>query len=118
MSLQAKLKNNPEYMENFLHGEEKDYKLVCQNRKIVIPLALQERLVHWYHTTLCHPGNTCTEESIRQHFTWKGMRPMIDRIYKGCLACQKSKVSNKKYGKLPVKMAEEHPWDILCMDLI
>ena len=40
LSLQAKLKNNPDYMENIFHGGEKDYKLVCQNRKIVIPLAL------------------------------------------------------------------------------
>ena len=46
------------------------------------------------------------------------MRPMIRRIYKGCLACQKSKVSNKKYGKIPAKTAEENPWDTLCVDLI
>ena len=67
---------------------------------------------------MCHPGSTRTEESIRQNFEWKGMRPMIRRIFRACPTCQKSKASNKKYGKLPAKQAEEHPWDTLCVDLI
>jgi hypothetical protein len=37
---------------------------------------------------------------------------------KKCLACQKAKPSNQKYGKLPAKLAEENPWDTLCVDLI
>jgi hypothetical protein len=32
--------------------------------------------------------------------------------------CQKSKITNQKYGKLPAKTAEENPWDTLCVDLI
>ena len=122
-NLQAKLtfhkkrKNNP-YTYNIFRGGEKDHKLLCKNSKIVIPQVLQERIVHWYHNTLCHPGHTRTEESIRQNFEWKGMRPMIRRICKTCPACQKAKKQNTKYGKLPAKTAEEHPWDTLCVDLI
>ena len=34
--------------------------LITKNNKIVIPLALQEPIVHWYHEQLCHLGQTCT----------------------------------------------------------
>ena len=117
LSFHNKRKNNP-YTKNIFRGGEKDYKLLCKNGKIVIPQVLQERIIHWYHNTLCHPGSTRTKESIRKNFEWKGMRPMIRRICRACPTCQKSKVSNKKYGKLPTKQAEEHPWDTLCVDLI
>jgi hypothetical protein len=35
-----------------------------------------------------------------------------------CQFCQKAKVTNQKYGKLPAKQAEENPWGMLCVDLI
>ena len=35
-----------------------------------------------------------------------------------CDACQRTKFSTKKYSKLPAKMAEETPWNKLCVDLI
>ena len=79
---------------------------------------MQERTVNWYHNVLCHPGSDQTELSLRQHFAWKGMRTMVRRICKKCMACQKAKISKRKYGKLPAKQAEEHPWDTLCVDLI
>jgi hypothetical protein len=34
------------------------------------------------------------------------------------LLCQRAKTTNQKYGKLPAKLAEENPWDTLCVDLI
>jgi hypothetical protein len=34
------------------------------------------------------------------------------------LLCQSAKTTNQKYGKLPAKLAEENPWDTLCVDLI
>ena len=63
-------------------------------------------------------GETRTEQSIRQHFTWKGLRKSVHHVCKKCANCQKAKVTNTKYGKLPPKEAEEHPWDTLCVDLI
>ena len=35
-----------------------------------------------------------------------------------CDTCQNIKRSNKKYGKLPAKLAEEVPWNKLCVDII
>ena len=68
--------------------------------------------------TLCHPGETRTEQTIRQHFDWKGLRDQVHNTCKKCSTCQKAKVTNQKYGKLPPKEAEAEPWDTLCVDLI
>jgi hypothetical protein len=62
---------------NSFHGAGKVHKLICQDDKIVVPTKLQKPVVQWYHTQLCHPGTTRTEETIRQHFTWKGLRPIV-----------------------------------------
>ena len=35
-----------------------------------------------------------------------------------CLICQKNKVSKIHYGKLPAKVAESTPWEILAVDLV
>jgi hypothetical protein len=43
---------------------------------------------------------------------------MVHNTCKKCATCQKAKVTNQKYGKLPPKEAEAEPWDTLCVDLI
>ena len=86
--------------------------------KTVIPSALQKELVHWYHTMLCHPGETHTEATIAQHFTWKGLRNNVHDICSKCHTCQITKRTKKKYGHLPEKEAEAEPWEVVCVDLI
>ena len=97
-------------------GKKRD--LICHNDKIVIPSSLQRRVVEWYHTTLCHPGETRTEQTIRQHFTWTRLRQDVAHVCGRCHTCQVTKKSKKKYGHLPAKEAEVEPWDKLCVDLI
>ena len=41
-------------------------------KKICLPTALQKKTVEWYHEMLCHPGETRTEHTLRQHSDWKG----------------------------------------------
>jgi hypothetical protein len=38
--------------------------------------------------------------------------------YITCHTCQLTKKGSKKYGRLPEKIAEADPWDVLCIDLI
>ena len=116
--LAKKLVTHESYSETTFRGGDKNYKLICNNNKIVIPKILQQRTVDWYHEMLCHPGETRTELSIRQHFDWKGLRTTVAATCKKCTTCQKAKTSNQKYGKLPPKTAEVNPWDTLCVDLI
>ena len=92
--------------------------LICHNDKIVIPSSLQKQIVTWYHVQLCHPGETRTEQTIRQHFWFKNLREKVHDICSKCPTCQISKVSYKKYGHLPMKEAEAEPWERLCVDLI
>jgi len=99
-------------------GGDKHYELICFNNKIVIPTPLQEHITQWYHTYLCHPGETRTEKTISQHFTWTNLRNTVKNICQHCPTCQKTKKSIKKYGLLPEKLAEANPWEKLCVDLI
>ena len=86
--------------------------------KIVVPPALQTKIVTWYHTLLCHPGETRTEQTLRQHFYWKNLRDHVHKHCSTCRTCQLNKRKTKKYGHLPPKVAEGNPWEVLCVDLI
>ena len=115
-SAEANVNNN--YHFKTFRGGEKKYPLLCYTGKILIPKTLQKRIVEWYHTTLLHPGETRTEMTIRQHFTWKGLGNTVQEVCKNCPTCQKTKRSNKKYGILPMKQAEASCWENLCVDMI
>jgi transposase InsO family protein len=117
-ALLLKLKTNKDFSEATFRGGDKEHKLICHNGKIALPPSLQQKTIDWYHEILCHPGTTRTEATIRQHFDWKGLRTMVIATCKKCQLCQKAKLTNQKYGKLPAKLAEENPWDTLCVDLI
>jgi hypothetical protein len=91
---------------------------MCHDGKIALPPSLQQKTTDWCHKMLRHPGTTRTEATIRQHFDWKGPRTMVIAICKKCQLCQKAKLTNQKYGKLPAELAEENPWDSLCVALM
>ena len=97
------------------HGGEQ---LVCYDGKIYVPPALRANVVTWYHEYLCHPGETRTEETIRQHLWWPGLRNDVRRHVDRCPACQRGKKKRLKYGHLPPKEAEFKPWQHLCVDTI
>ena len=86
--------------------------------KIVIPSKLQSYVVHWYHTYLLHPGMDRTEAMICQHLYFPEIRYAIQKEVNNCDTCQRTKGSNKKYGKLPAKLAEEIPWNKICVGII
>ena len=92
--------------------------MFCYNNKIYVPQSLRKHIVEWYHTVLCHVGETRTEETIKQHMTWPGLREDVRKYIKTCDQCQRLKKSQKKYGHVPPKEAEVDPWEILQVDLI
>jgi len=111
-------KEGSKYKTLLFAAAGKEYPLLCHNGKIVIPSALQARIVDWYHTYLSHPGINRTEETIGQHLWWPKMRDQITQAVNVCPICQRNKKQRKKYGHLPPKDAEATPWDKLCVDLI
>ena len=55
---------------------------------------------------------------IRQHLYWPNIRNDFRMEFSNCDTFQPTKMSNKKYDKLPDNKAEEIPWNKLCVDLI
>ena len=95
------------------------YDLIVNNEnKILLPASLQQRAVEWYHEFLYHPGENRTELTLRQHYDFKGLKPLVAKVCKACNACKLLKKKTGKYGKLPPKEAEINPWHTLCIDLI
>ena len=117
-ALKRKVLTSKDYTINTFHGGERDRLLICHKGKIAVPKSLQSRIVDWYHTMLCHPGETRTEETIRQHFDWKGLRTEVTRQCKTCHICQLTKKRHKKLGHLPAKEPEIIPWERLCVDMM
>jgi hypothetical protein len=42
-----------------------DTKVLCKNRKVMIPTSLRHRAVSWYHHYLQHPGHSRLKEMMR-----------------------------------------------------
>jgi len=107
-------KNSKAYTTAEVEGVE----LIHKDGKICIPFLLQQRVVAWYHEYLAHPGQTRTEATIRQHFTWPKLRQHVELYTKTCSQCQLCKKQRKKYGHLPAKNAEATPWEEVHVDLV
>ena len=116
--LQQKLVSHKDYTLNNFRGGDQNHCLMLQNSKIWLPTALQNKNVDWYHEMLCHPGETCTEYTLRQHFNWKGLCTIVHNVCKKCPTWQIYKTTNQKYGRLPPKQSETNTWETLCEDLI
>ena len=58
------------------------------------------------------------EAMILQHLYWDNIRDAAREEGTNCDTCQRTKLSNKKHGKLLAKLAEEIPWNKICVDLI
>ena len=72
--LLTKARDHKGFALNMFCGGGKVRSLIVKDGKIVVPKTLQKRCVQWYHESLCHPGETRTELTICQHFTWKNLR--------------------------------------------
>ena len=55
---------------------------------------------------------------IFQNIYWPGIRYAVRKELTNCDTCQHTKLSNIKYGKLPVKYPEKMPWNKLFVDII
>jgi RNase H-like domain found in reverse transcriptase/Integrase zinc binding domain len=112
--LREKGLSQPFYSMQHIEG----YDLLCYKDKIYIPQSLRQRVLSWYHEYLLHPGQTCTEQTIRNTMTWPGLTQDVERLCSTCPVCQLTKKERKKYGLLPPKTAESDPWVMVCVDLV
>ena len=95
------------YHQGYFCGSSNIYiKFITCKDNIVIPPILQSYILHWCHMYLLHPGMDRKEAMIHQHLYWTGIRYSVRKEVTNCDTCQCTKLSNKKYGKLPAKLAE------------
>jgi len=91
--------------------------LVFHNNKVVLPQSLVASVITWYHNNLNHPGINRTFETINMHFTYKGLKRLVQDHVASCPICIKQKSSNKQYGCLPPSTAIYRPWECVHIDL-
>ena len=58
------------------------------------------------------------EAMILQNLYWQGIIEAVQMEVTKCDVWQRKKQSTKQYGELTAKLAEETPWNKLCVDLI
>jgi RNase H-like domain found in reverse transcriptase/Integrase zinc binding domain/Reverse transcriptase (RNA-dependent DNA polymerase) len=100
-------KDQTTYVYKRFKHSDKEYKLVTRDDKIVIPKSLERKVTKWYHEHLLHPGETRLELTLKQHFTFIGLKPMCVKVCKACNVCRTLKANHKKYGKVPPKAEPE-----------
>ena len=87
-----------------------DTKVLCKDRKLVIPRSLQKHVVEWYHHYLQHPGATQLEETLwGAIYYWKVMLRIVRAYIKNCKKFQVNKKCQKLYDKVPTKMVITKP---------
>ena len=99
-------------------GGRNTLELVTYKDKIFIQQLLQKYVVICYYVYLLPPGIDRTEAVIPQHFYWPGIRKSSQMEVASCDTCQRTESSITKYSKLHVKLAEEIPWNKLCVVII
>jgi Integrase zinc binding domain len=110
------LKNDANY--DIIKLEDED--LIARKGKVIVPEALQDRLIDKYHSLLNHPGMTRMEAMIRHVFEFRGLREKKEHCCRTCHICQMTKKQKTKYGHLPPKAAEEAipPWKRVNVDVV
>ena len=90
---------------------------IVKEARILVPQEQRQRLIHWYHHMLLHPGEERLYNTLHQHFYWPSIRKEIQQYTKTCHNCQKGKRGLRGYGKVPLKEIETQPWKDMCVDL-
>ena len=116
--IRAKCKDGTCHKGSLRGGSNIDFNLITCKDKIVVPSKLQSYVLHWYHMYLLHPRMDRTELMVCQHFYWLNIRDAVRKEVNNCDTFQHKKLSNKKYGTFPDKLAEEIPWNKLFVDII
>ena len=90
--------------------------ITCEDNLLILS-KIQSYVLNCYHKYILRPLMNPMEVMICQHFYWIGIRNAVQKEVTNCDTCQHTKQSNKKYGKLQAKLAEEIPWNRICVDI-
>jgi transposase InsO family protein len=113
------LLNKPEFRSEEFYG----YNLVCkvendQPPRIVIPEALIDDTIKWYHFCCGHGGTIRIYETLKRNFYYQGLKKKIGDFVEKCDSCQRNKNVGQGYGQLPPRNATEIPFEQIAIDSI
>ncbi len=69
----------------------KNKQVLCKGTAMVLPTALHQRVISWYHHYLQHPRSTCLEETLHAVMYWTVMQNTIQKYVKNCHKFQVNK---------------------------
>ena len=113
--MKAKYEDGMYHTDSLRGGNNTDIKLITCKDKIVILSKLQSYILNWYHMYIVHPVMDITKSMICQNLYCPGIRNAVHTEVTNCDTCQRTKRSDIKYGNLLAKLAEEIPWNKLCV---
>jgi len=74
---------------------------------------------HYDHVLAGHLGQNKTLELIQKHYTWPNIHNDVQKFYKSCVTCMRSKPQHHRpYGSLQQLSIPERPWNSISMDFI
>lgn len=99
-----------------------DQELICHNNnghwRIVIPEALVEPTIAWYHTVLNHCGVSRLVQTLRNHLWIPNLQARAATYIASCDECQRYKFTGPGYGHLPPRNDVAQPWEEVAVDLV
>jgi len=86
--------------------------------KIVLPEAVVDEVIEWYHSITSHGGQTRTRQSIETFFYYPNLRDKIKEHIDACDSCQRNKDSGKIQGHAPPRDETAVPFSDVAVDLV
>ena len=112
------LLNDGVYTLEQFHGHELICNLHNNQHKIVLPEAMHEDTIKWYHFVLGHVGIKQLIQSLTTFFYIVNLKTQVENFVATCDACQCYKQQNHEYGHLSPQQDVSIPWEENAVDLI
>jgi hypothetical protein len=116
--LDQEIQNNPLYQDEIFHGTS----LKCQVKdnviRIVLPEALSQETVAWYHHVLGHCGQERLYRALSTHLYSPKIKDKIAEYVRTCDSCQRNKNPGVGIGHLAQRNEVGMPWEEVAVDSI
>jgi hypothetical protein len=110
---------SPMFAMQTFHGVDLVCKLSQNNEwKIVLPEALIDDTMEWYHHVLGHAGTNSMINSIGRFFYFYKLHDRIEDYVARCESCQRNKNPGVPVGELPPRNETAVPFEDCAVDLI
>ena len=117
VAIQEKLQHG-DYVTTTFGDHELVTKVVDGDPRIVVPEAIHDATIHWYHVILGHAGQDRMVKSLRNHLHFPGLDAKVKAFVETCDECQRYKNRGPGYGMLPLRDEYPAPFADVALDFI